>query len=63
MCIFDCFVLSNLDWNVFDFDFGSSLVFWCVYNIGNNNFVDLMNYVVVIEKVLGIKVLVEFFFL
>lgn len=43
------------DWNSDNPDPGTSLAPWRVYNIGNNNPVELLDYVAAIEKSLGIK--------
>jgi UDP-glucuronate 4-epimerase len=50
---------SNPDWNALIPDPGSSLAPWRVYNIGNNNPVDLTDYVAAIEKYLGVSASVE----
>ena len=44
---------SNLDWDSNRPDPATSNSPWCIYNIGNNNPVNLMEYIKVIEKVLG----------
>ncbi len=43
----------NLDWNGATPDPGTSVVPWRVYNIGNNQPVELMDYITALEKVLG----------
>ena len=47
--------LSNLKWNGARPDPGSSTAPWRVYNIGNNNPVQLMDYISELEDSLGIK--------
>jgi len=46
---------SNPDWDGADPDSGSSKAPWRVYNIGNNNPVELMDYIGALEKALGIE--------
>ena len=46
---------SNINWNGFNPDPGSSIDPWRVYNIGNNSPVELMKYIEEIEKSLGIQ--------
>jgi UDP-glucuronate 4-epimerase len=43
----------NLDWNSASPDPGTSTAPWRVYNIGNNQPVELMNYIGALEKALG----------
>jgi UDP-glucuronate 4-epimerase len=50
---------SNDEWNGDQPDSGSSLAPWRVYNIGNNNPVDLMDYIKSIEEELNLKALKE----
>ena len=45
----------NIHWNGDNPDPGTSLAPWRVYNIGNNNPVELMNYIGALENSLGIK--------
>jgi UDP-glucuronate 4-epimerase len=45
--------LPNLDWNGDQPDSGTSKAPWRIYNIGNNNPVDLMDYIEALEKALG----------
>lgn len=56
VCVIDNLLKGNLQWIgvVFLFDF--FVVFWKVYNIGNNNLVKLMDFIKVIEEKLGIIV-------
>jgi len=49
----------NNDWNGDQPDSGSSLAPWRVYNIGNNNPIDLMDYIKSIEEELNLKALKE----
>ena len=49
----------NDDWNGDQPDSGSSLAPWRVYNIGNNNPIDLMDYIKSIEEELNLKALKE----
>ena len=51
--------LSNLEWNGARPDPGSSTAPWRVYNIGNNNPVQLMDYISALEDALGTKAEVE----
>ena len=44
---------SNQEWNGDQPDSGTSKAPWRVYNIGNNNPVDLMDYIDALEKALG----------
>jgi UDP-glucuronate 4-epimerase len=46
---------TNLHWNGDNPDPGTSLAPWRVYNIGNNNPVELMDYIGALENSLGIK--------
>ena len=43
----------NPDWSGAQPDSGTSKAPWCVYNIGNNNPVELMDYIAALEKALG----------
>jgi UDP-glucuronate 4-epimerase len=45
----------NLAWDGVKPDPGSSTAPWCVYNIGNNSPVELMDYIAALEKALGRK--------
>tara|TARA_B110000091_G_C13812172_1_gene475756 strand:- start:2638 stop:3645 length:1008 start_codon:yes stop_codon:yes gene_type:complete len=51
---------KNLDWNGNNPDPGSSFAPWKVYNIGNNNPVELLDYIAAIENALGMKAKKEF---
>jgi UDP-glucuronate 4-epimerase len=51
---------SNLKWNSDDPDSGTSLAPWRVYNIGNNQPIDLMDYIKALETSLGIEAKKEF---
>jgi len=44
---------SNPEWSGYQPDSGTSKAPWRVYNIGNNNPVDLMDYIEALEKALG----------
>ena len=46
----------NLHWSGDNPDPGTSLAPWRVYNIGNNNRVELMDYIEALENSMGIKV-------
>lgn len=46
---------SNPDWSGANPDSGTSMAPWRVYNIGNNNPVELMDYIAALEKALGKK--------
>lgn len=50
----------NLAWSGMKPDAGTSLAPWRVYNIGNNNPVELMDLIAVLEEVLGVKASLEF---
>lgn len=50
---------SNPDWDGDQPDSGSSLCPWRVYNIGNNNPVELMDYIGALENALGVKAEME----
>ena len=51
---------SNLNWNSNQPDPASSKVPWCIYNIGNNRPVQLMNYIEALEKTLQKKAKINF---
>ena len=51
---------ENLSWSGQKPDPASSKAPWCVYNIGNNNPVELMDYVDAIEKALGKKAKINY---
>lgn len=51
---------GNVDWNGNQPDPGTSKAPWRVYNIGNNNPVELMEYIAALEKALGRKAEKEF---
>ena len=51
---------SNLNWNSNQPDPASSKVPWCIYNIGNNKPVQLMNYIKELEKTLQKKAKINF---
>ena len=51
---------SNLNWNSNQPDPASSKVPWCIYNIGNNKPVQLMNYIEELEKTLQKKAKINF---
>ena len=46
---------SNPEWSGANPDSGTSMAPWRVYNIGNNNPVELMDYIAALEKALGKK--------
>ena len=46
---------SNPNWSGENPDSGTSRAPWCVYNIGNNSPVELMDYIKAIESALGIN--------
>lgn len=50
---------SNPDWDGDQPDSGSSLCPWRLYNIGNNNPVELMDYIGALENALGVKAEME----
>jgi UDP-glucuronate 4-epimerase len=49
----------NLGWNSASPDPGTSTAPWCVYNIGNNQPVELMGYIAALERSLGKKAKME----
>jgi UDP-glucuronate 4-epimerase len=51
---------SSINWNSNNPDPASSIAPWCVYNIGNNKPVQLMDYVDALEKALGKKAKLNF---
>ena len=51
---------SDIDWNSIEPDPATSKVPWCVYNIGNNKPVQLMDYIKAIEIKLNKKALINF---
>ena len=60
ICVLDKPASCNNDWNGENPDPGSSFSPWKIYNIGNNNPVNLMDYISAIEEVLDIKAKKEF---
>jgi UDP-glucuronate 4-epimerase len=46
---------GNAEWNSAQPDPGTSKAPWRVYNIGNNQPVELMDYIAALEKALGMK--------
>jgi len=57
---FDNTATSNSDWNGNRPDPSSSMVPWCIYNIGNNKPVPLMDYINALEKALEKKAKINF---
>lgn len=55
ICVLDRPASCNADWSGQKPDPGSSFSPWKIYNIGNNNPVNLMDYISAIEEALGIK--------
>jgi UDP-glucuronate 4-epimerase len=51
---------GNVDWNSNQPDPANSKAPWCIYNIGNNEPVQLMDYVDALEKALGKKAIINF---
>ena len=51
---------SNQNWNSNQPDPATSMAPWCVYNIGNNKPVTLMDYINALEKALGKKAKINF---
>ena len=51
----DCPASSNSDWNSNKPDAATSKAPWCIYNIGNNNPVKLLDYINALEKALEKK--------
>jgi UDP-glucuronate 4-epimerase len=54
--VFDKPALPNPNWDSHNPDSATSSAPWRVYNIGNNNPVELLNYIEILEASLGIKV-------
>ncbi len=57
--VLDCPAAPNPAWQGNDPDSGTSLAPWRVYNIGNNNPVELMDYIGALEKALGKQAIKE----
>ncbi|KIN16404.1 NAD-dependent epimerase [Halomonas sp. KHS3] len=55
ICVLDKPAIENLDWNGQTPDAASSRAPWRVYNIGNHQPVELMDYIAAIEKAMGKK--------
>lgn len=51
----DSAIPGNPQWNSDQPDPGTSKAPWCVYNIGNNQSIELIDYIGVLEKALGKK--------
>ena len=51
---------SNINWNSIQPDPANSIAPWCIYNIGNNKPVKLMDYIDALEKALGKKAKLNF---
>ena len=51
---------SNINWNSIKPDPANSIAPWCIYNIGNNKPVKLMDYIDALEKALGKKAKLNF---
>jgi UDP-glucuronate 4-epimerase len=49
----------NPNWSGANPDSGTSMAPWRIYNIGNNNPVELMDYIAALEKALGIKAKID----
>lgn len=60
ICVLDEPASCNTNWNGENPDPGSSFSPWKIYNIGNNNPVNLMDYISAIEQALGTKAKKEF---
>lgn len=60
ICVLDESASCNTNWNGENPDPGSSFSPWKIYNIGNNNPVNLMDYISAIEQALGKKAIKEF---
>tara|TARA_B100000963_G_scaffold324241_1_gene309619 strand:+ start:2455 stop:3462 length:1008 start_codon:yes stop_codon:yes gene_type:complete len=52
--------ISNVNWNSDKPDPATSKAPWCIYNIGNNKSINLMDYITVLEKTLGKKAKINF---
>ena len=57
--VLDCPSSPNLAWNSAEPDPGSGLAPWRIYNIGNNNPVELMDFIGALEGALGKKAEIE----
>ena len=53
ICVLDKPATPNPEWSCNQSDSGTSKAPWRLYNIGNNNPVDLMDYIEALEKSLG----------
>ncbi len=56
----DCPPKGNDNWNSMQPDPATSKAPWCIYNIGNNNPIQLMDYIDVLEKILGKKAKINY---
>tara|TARA_Y200000002_G_scaffold383052_1_gene402819 strand:+ start:1286 stop:2305 length:1020 start_codon:yes stop_codon:yes gene_type:complete len=52
--------IGNVDWNSDQPDPATSKAPWCIYNIGNNKPVELMDYINAIEKTVGKKAKINY---
>jgi UDP-glucuronate 4-epimerase len=59
VCVLDQPATSNSHWNAAKPDPGSSLAPWRIFNIGNNNPEELIDYIKALEKALGKKADIE----
>ena len=59
MRVLDKTAHSNPNWSGENPDSGTSMAPWRVYNIGNNNPVELMDYIAALEKALGKKAKID----
>ena len=53
ICVLDKPATPNPEWRGNQLDLGTSIAPWRIYNIGNNNPIDLMDYIETLEKSLG----------
>lgn len=63
ICILDYVVVLNLEWLGVNLDLGIGKGFYCIYNIGSNNLVELLCFIEIIEDWVGRKVEKNFLFM
>jgi len=60
LCVLDKPAKPNLEWDGANPDPASSMAPWRIYNIGNNNPIELMDFILALEKVIGRKAEIDF---